>query len=96
MESREQILAEMAEKLGVPREVLGQSPVFESDDWRMKTWEHFTDLVQDALAVSQIQAHLDERFGPGVYEVVYACEDPKEPWLTQVIRARRSSGGSDE
>ena len=94
-EKRERILVEMAEKLGVPRDILGMPPVPDVKDWRLEVWEHFADLIQDALAVSQMQQHLDEKFGPGKYKIVYDHTELEEPLLTQFIRVQRSGASAD-
>jgi hypothetical protein len=88
MESRETILRDMADKLDIPLELTVPEFPDADTDWREKAWEHVTDLIREALMLTQMQKYLDDRFGPGVYVIAYDCGDVEESPVTRYIRTR--------
>jgi hypothetical protein len=96
MESREGLVAHIAETLDVPPEVV------KFEDWRDEVWEHWNSAVFDEIrdfinAVLAegvgIQGRLDEIFGPGVYRVSHEFGDGE---VTRTLtKVQRSSGSED-
>ena len=85
------MIRKMAEDLDLEPGIVENFDVPEyanAEEWQKEAWAYFQREALNTSALRAAQKLLDEKFGPGKYEITYADPDVEEPLVRQFLRTR--------